>query len=270
MKEELRARGLRPRRSLGQHFLVDRSIADRVAALTVEGASAPRVLEVGAGTGVLTAALLSHGARVTAIEIDARLVAILREREDLRGIDIIEGDALRYSFDEFAQGGPWMLAGNLPYNIGTPLVAEVARVPRPPSRMVVMLQRDVIDRLVAKPSTPAYGSLTLIVGARMSVRRAFTIGRTHFYPQPNVDSSVAVLEPAAPALPIENFELFDQVVRAAFAYRRKTLANSLFRGMNVPRERTTAVLRTLGIDPEIRAEQLDITAFIKFAERIAG
>jgi len=219
---------------------------------------------------VLTAALRSHGARVTALEIDPRLVAVLREREDLSGVEIVEGDALRFSFEAFAQAGPWMLAGNLPYNVGTPLVAEVARLASPPSRMVVMLQRDVIDRLVAKPATPAYGSLTLIVRARMNVRRAFTIGRTHFYPQPNVDSSVAVLEPAAPPLPIENFSAFDEVVKAAFAYRRKTLANSLSRGMNVPRERTIAALRTLEIEPEIRAEQLDIAAFIKLARHVAG
>lgn len=224
------------------------------------------MVEIGAGTGVLTAALLARGARVTALEIDEGLVGLLREREDLRAAEIVHADAMRYPYERFAGAEPWMLAGNLPYNVGTPLVAEIVRLSAPPARIVVMLQRDVVDRLVARPSTPAYGSLTLVVAARMSVRRAFTIGRTHFYPQPNVDSSVVVLEPSSPPIAIENLERFDEVVRAAFAYRRKTLANSLLRGMNVPRDQTAAVLRTLDIDPEIRAEQLDITAFIKLAK----
>jgi 16S rRNA (adenine1518-N6/adenine1519-N6)-dimethyltransferase len=224
---------------------------------------------VGAGTGALTAALVARGARVTALEIDARLVAFLHSREDLRGVDVVEKDALRYPYDEYARLGPWRFAGNLPYNVGTPLVAEVVRLPRPPERMVVMLQKDVIDRLVAKPSTPAYGSLTLTVAARMLVRRAFTIGRTHFWPQPNVESSVAVLEPSR-QVDIENLSRFDEVVKAAFAYRRKTLVNSLLRALGAPREQTGAALQALNLNPETRAEQLDLATFAKLAAQLGG
>jgi 16S rRNA (adenine1518-N6/adenine1519-N6)-dimethyltransferase len=258
---------VRPKRSLGQHFLLDHTIADRVAALAIGDDRDVRVLEVGAGTGALTVSLVQHGARVTALEIDAKLVALLRAREDLHGAEIVEADALRYPYDEYAQLGAWRLAGNLPYNVGTPLVAEIARLLRPPERIVVMLQKDVIDRLVAKPSTPAYGSLTLVVAARMRVRRALTIGRTHFWPQPNVESSVAVLEPSR-QVEVENLTRFDEVVKAAFAYRRKTLANSLLRALGAPRDQTVAALEALNLDPETRAEQLDLATFAKLAAQL--
>jgi 16S rRNA (adenine1518-N6/adenine1519-N6)-dimethyltransferase len=229
-----------------------------------------RVLEVGAGTGALTLALHQRSTSVTAIEVDPALVKLLRERRDLEGVEIIEGDALRFPFEEYATRGAWRVAANLPYNVGTPLVAELVKMHRPPERMVVMLQKDVVDRLVARPSTPAYGSLSVVVAARMQVRRAFTIGRSHFYPRPNVDSSVAVLEPLAEPPHIADFQRFDSIVKAAFAYRRKTLANSLSHALQIPRERTVAALEHLDIDPEIRAEQLDLSAFSKLTRELAG
>ena len=237
--------------------------------MVLEDGAQARVLEVGAGTGALTQALASRGAQTTALEIDSRLVAVLRDRTDLTGVRIVEADALRYPFEEFAALGPWRLAGNLPYNVGTSLVADVVRLEHPPERMVVMLQKDVIDRLVAKPSTPAYGSLTLAVAARMRVRRAFTIGRSHFYPRPNVESSVAVLVPEK-SVEIGNLTRFDEVVRAAFAYRRKTLVNSLLRALNVPRDQTLTALEALRLDPEIRAEQLDLSTFAELAAKLGA
>jgi 16S rRNA (adenine1518-N6/adenine1519-N6)-dimethyltransferase len=237
--------------------------------LTLDDGGA-RVLEVGAGTGALTIALAERGATVTAIEVDPALVKLLRDRRDLDSVEIVEADAMRFSFEDYAARGEWRMAANLPYNIGTPLVAEIVKLQRPPERMVVMLQKDVVDRLVARPSTPAYGSLSIVVGARMRVRRAFTIGRSHFYPRPNVDSSVVVLEPLEARPNIADFERFDSIVKAAFAYRRKTLANSLSHALQIPRERTVAALERLKLDPEIRAEQLDLTAFTELTRELAG
>jgi 16S rRNA (adenine1518-N6/adenine1519-N6)-dimethyltransferase len=237
--------------------------------LTLDGGGS-RILEIGAGTGTLTAALRERGAAVTAIEIDSSLVALLRDRRDLEGVEIIEADAMRFAFDDYASRGAWRIAANLPYNIGTPLVAELSKMHNPPERMVVMLQKDVVDRLVAGPSTPAYGSLSLVVRARMQVHRAFTIGRSHFYPRPNVDSSVVVLEPLTVRPNIEDFQRFDSIVKAAFAYRRKTLANSLSHALGIPRERTVAALKSLELDPEIRAEQLDLSAFTELSRELAA
>ena len=218
----------------------------------------------------MTVALHARGAAVTAIEIDPALVELLRGRRDLDGVEIVEGDALRFPFDAYAARGTWRVAANLPYNVGTPLVAELSKLSHPPERMVVMLQKDVVDRLVAQPSTPAYGSLSVVVAARMRVRRAFTIGRTHFYPRPNVDSSVAVLEPLAERPNIEDLERFDSIVKAAFAYRRKTLANSLLHALRIPRERTVAALEKLELDSEIRGEQLDLSAYAELTRELAG
>ncbi len=211
-----------------------------------------------------------RGAEVTAIEIDPSLIKLLGDRRDLEGVEIIEADAMRFPYDEYAARGAWRIAANLPYNIGTPLVAELSKMHDPPERMVVMLQKDVVDRLVARPSTPAYGSLSVVVAARMQVHRAFTIGRSHFYPRPNVDSSVVVLEPLAAPPNIDDFARFDSIVKAAFAYRRKTLANSLSHALQIPRERTVTALNRLEIDSEIRAEQLDLTAFAELTRELAG
>jgi len=227
-----------------------------------------RVLEIGAGTGALTVALLARGARLTALEIDPALVQILPERGDLGGVEIVEADALQFDYDAFAGGGAWIVAGNLPYNVGTPLLAELATRDLPPQRIVAMLQKDVVDRLTAKPATPAYGSLTVLVGARMNVRRAFTLGRSHFHPPPNVDSSVVVLERRDETSGIDDFRAFTTIVKGAFAYRRKTLANSLLQALGTPREQSARALRALSLDPEIRAEHLDLAAFVEFTRRL--
>jgi 16S rRNA (adenine1518-N6/adenine1519-N6)-dimethyltransferase len=228
------------------------------------------VVEVGAGTGILTAALLGLGAELTALEVDPSLVELLHERDDLQAARIVEADALRFDYDAYARAGPWRLVGNLPYNIGTPLLVELAMRKEPPSRIVAMLQKDVVDRIVARPSSPAYGSLTLLVGATMTARRAFTIGPSHFHPRPNVESSVVVLDRRTETTKIVDMDRFHEVVRGGFAYRRKTLANSLSRSLGIPREETVAALRTLALDPETRAEQLDLAAFAELARHLAG
>jgi 16S rRNA (adenine1518-N6/adenine1519-N6)-dimethyltransferase len=226
------------------------------------------VVEVGPGTGVLTAALLEAGARVRAIEIDPRMIQILAEQPDLAGAQVVIGDALTYDYDD-ASRGPWCAAGNLPYNIGTQLLLRwIGR--SEPERIVAMVQRDVADRLSARAGGEGYGSLTLAVQYAMQVRRAFVLGPQAFYPRPKVDSAVVVLERRAePAVAARDPAFLLQVVRAGFAYRRKTLSNSLALALGIDRERTQAVLATIGLDTEIRAEQLDLDGFAALADRLA-
>jgi 16S rRNA (adenine1518-N6/adenine1519-N6)-dimethyltransferase len=264
------ARGLRPKKHLGQHFLMDGGAARRIAELCAPEPGA-RTIEVGPGTGALTAALLACGARVTAIEIDPDLVALLRGREELAAATIVEADALGFDYDAFASDGePWCAGGNLPYNVATPLVLSWLQLAHPPARIVVMVQRDVADRLSARPSTSQYGSLSVFVQYRMSVRRAFVLGPGAFYPRPGVDSAVVVMERLPrPAVEVRDEAFFLQVVRAAFAYRRKTLTNSLSLALDVDRARTQAALASLAIDSEIRAEQLDLGAFGALADALA-
>jgi len=248
---------------------MDGGAAKRIA-LACMLAPAIQVVEIGAGTGALTRALLDCGARVTAIEVDDDMVAILRDRRDLDRATIVRADALGFDYGALGLDEPWCAAGNLPYNIATPLLTSWLELAHPPARIVIMVQRDVADRLTAKPSSAQYGSLTLFCSYFMAVRRAFVLGPSAFYPRPNVDSAVVVLErhPVVPVIVREPRFLL-QVVRAAFAYRRKTLANSLHLALDIDRARTQAALAGLAIDSEIRAEQLDLGAFGALADALA-
>lgn len=249
---------------------MDAGTSARIARLTVD-APGDRVLEVGAGTGSLTAALLAAGADLTAFDLDDSLVDILRSREDLAAARIEHGDALAYDYAGYASDGPWRAAGNLPYNIATPLLITLAQMERPPDRIVAMIQKDVADRLLAKPGTAAYGSLTVALAVTMRVERAFNVAPGQFFPRPKVVSSVVVLHRlAAPLVDVRDRQRFEQVVRGAFAYRRKTLANSLALALNVPRERIAAALLALGLDADIRGEALDLRTFAALTEALAA
>ena len=266
----LAAKGLRPKKSLGQNFLMDGGTAARIARLAVEEGG-QRIVEVGAGTGALTAALSALGAQVTAIELDANLLEIVRERADLIAVKTELADALTYDFAAFAGSMPWRVAGNLPYNIATPLLVRLAQLDRPPERIVAMIQRDVADRLTAAPGTAAYGSLTVAVALTMRVERAFTVAAAQFFPKPNVVSAVVVLHRRdVPAADVRDRARFEQVVRGAFAYRRKTLVNSLTLALGLPRERIVTAMKALDLDAEIRGETLDLRTFAALTDALAA
>jgi 16S rRNA (adenine1518-N6/adenine1519-N6)-dimethyltransferase len=249
---------------------MDAGAAARIAA-ACDPATLPDVLEVGAGTGALTRALLDAGAVVRALEIDPELVAVLRGRDDLAAAEIVETDALSFDYAGTYAGRQWCATGNLPYNVATPLLLQWIALPEPPQRIVVMVQRDVAERFAARPGTPAYGSLTLAVRFAMSVRRAFVLGPESFWPRPKVDSAVVVMERRAePPVAVRDAAFMLQVVRAAFAYRRKTLANSLALALDVDRSRVQAALERIGIDTEIRGEQLDLDAFASLSDELGA
>ncbi len=265
----LGARGLRPKKSLGQNFLMDAGTSARIARLAVD-APGDRVLEIGAGTGSLTRALLDAGADLTAFDLDDDLVAILRARDDLAAVRVEHADALAFDYAAYAGERPWRVAGNLPYNVATPLLVRLAQLERPPERIVAMIQKDVADRLLAAPGTAAYGSLTVALALTMRVQRAFNVAPGQFFPRPNVVSTVVVLDRlSTPAAVVHDRGRFEQVVRGAFAYRRKTLANSLALALDVPRERIAAALVALDLDADIRGETLDLRTFAALADALA-
>ncbi|MBC5810913.1 MAG: 16S rRNA (adenine(1518)-N(6)/adenine(1519)-N(6))-dimethyltransferase, partial [Candidatus Eremiobacteraeota bacterium] len=199
------------------------------------------------------------------------LVEILRSREELSCVEVVEADALAFDFGAWSCGAPWIAAGNLPYNIATPLLMRWIESQGGPQRIVAMIQRDVADRLVAAPNSPAYGSLSLAVQFAADVRRAFVLGPRSFFPQPKVESAVVVLERRAqPAVAVRDHAFFRQVVRGAFAYRRKTLANSLALALPLERSAVTAALARLGLDTEIRGEQLDLAGFAALADALGA
>lgn len=249
---------------------MDAGTALRIARLAVDRPG-DRLVEIGAGTGALTAALATCGAEVTAFDVDPQMVRILRSRDDLRAVRIEEADALAFDYAGWAGDAPWRAAGNLPYNIATPLLLQLASLPRPPARIVALIQKDVADRLIARPGTASYGSLTVAIAYRMRVERAFNVGPGQFYPRPNVVSTVVTLAPyERPPVEVRDPAWLEAVVRGAFAYRRKTLANSLALALDRPRERIADALRGLHLNPEIRGEELDLATFAALADALAG
>ena len=263
--------GAHPKKKFGQNFLLDGSAATRIARLACEDLGDARVLEIGAGTGALTLALLNEGARVTALEIDPALVTILRERDDLAAAAIVDADAMTFDYSAFASGGRWRVAGNLPYNVATPLLLALVEMESGPETIVAMVQKDVANRIAARPATPAYGSLSLAVQYAMQVERSFTLGPRAFYPPPKVDSTVMRLRRREqPAVAPRDLALFRKVVRGAFAYRRKTLANSLTLALGLDREAVARAIAASGLPAESRGEQLDLQAFSTLADHLAA
>ncbi len=250
---------------------MDGASARRIARLATDDAPAgTRAVEIGAGTGTLTAALLEAGAAVTALEIDPDLVSILGNRADLAGATIVLADAMTYDYRAFARDRPWRVAGNLPYNVATPLLLQLVEMDDGPQCIVAMVQKDVAERIAAKPGTAAYGSLSIAVQYAMHVERAFTLGPRAFYPSPKVDSTVLrLLRRSEPAVQPRDLELFRKVVRGAFAYRRKTLANSLALALHLERDAVARAIAASDLPAESRGEQLDLEAFCRLADVMA-
>jgi len=263
--------GYKPKKRFGQNFLMDAGSAARIARLAAEGISpSARILEIGPGTGQLTQALLDAHPDVTAIDVDPDMIRILQSRDDLQSAKIVHADALAFDYDAFADERPWRMTGNLPYNIATPLVMRLVEMRNGPQMLVVMVQKEVADRFAARPGTRAYGSLTVAVQYAMRVERAFTLSPGAFYPRPKVDSSVVRLTRLErPAVEVRDEHWFLQVVRAAFAYRRKTLVNSLHLAIGVDRAAAARALQAAGLDTEIRGEQLALADFARLADRLS-
>ena len=250
---------------------MDASASRRIAHLVCDDAPpGARVIEIGAGTGTLTHSLIEAGAKVTALEIDPELVSILGNRPDLASATIVLADALTYDYAAYARGGPWRVAGNLPYNVATPLLLMLTEMDDGPDVIVAMIQKDVADRIGAKPGTAAYGSLSIAVQYAMRVERAFSLGPRAFYPAPKVDSTVVrLVRRAEPAVHPHDLDLFRKVVRGAFAYRRKTLANSLALALHIERDVIAAAIAKSDLPAESRGEQLDLQTFCRLADNLA-
>jgi 16S rRNA (adenine1518-N6/adenine1519-N6)-dimethyltransferase len=264
-----RERGLSPKKSFGQNFLVDPNISKRVAELATAGAANGTVVEIGAGLGALTEPLLERAAKVVAIERDRDLCPILREAFagalSQGKLELVEADAKTIDFAGlFASGpAPHVLAGNLPYQLTGPLLERATSLASHLDRAVFMVQAEVADRLLAPPATEAYGALTVFTTAAFEIVRALSVGRGAFHPRPQVDSTVVVLTPHRPARALET-DRFRAAVRAAFAQRRKTLRNAW--SSLAPPDELQARAAHAGIDLSRRGETLSVEEFARFAE----
>lgn len=253
-----------PRRRFGQHFLSDSRLLARIAD-AVGATREDTVLEIGPGPGGLTAALLERAGRVVAIEKDRDLAARLRQQ--LPALQLVEGDAL--DADWHALGGPnALIAGNIPYNITSPLLDKALLPPRP-RRVVFLVQKEVADRVTAPPGSDAYGALSVGVQAVATGERLFTVPAGAFTPRPKVDSAVLRLTPlAAPLVPDALIGTFRRVVVGLFGFRRKQLARGLRELTGYSPERAQAVLEQVGIQPTLRPEVLDPPSFYRLTRAL--
>jgi len=255
---------VRPKKELGQHFLVDENILGVIGRLA-ELEEDDVVLEIGPGLGVLTTYLADRVGQVYAVELDPSLGPQLVERLAGRpNVELRFGDALKLDLAETAPGARKLVA-NLPYNIATPLIAEsLDRLPDLQA-WTVMVQREVADRLFAEPSTKAYGAVSVLVQLVAERTGFHPVSRTVFRPRPNVDSALVAFRRTG--LP-PDFRRVKRVVEAAFSHRRKRLANSLELAGLAERARAEEAIATLGRQPNVRAEELAPPEFLRLAEAL--
>lgn len=267
MRSLLEARGIQLTKSLGQNFLHDGNQLRRIAT-AADIQSTDRILEVGPGLGPLTELLVARAASVLAIEKDARLVTVLRERfsgalsgEGPGSLELLEADAMRWVEDHARDWTGWKLVANLPYSVASPLMVELSEAPVPPERMVVTLQAEVVHRIAAPTDGDDYGILTLLLGLRYQVKEWFNIRRGCFHPVPDVDSAcISLVRRPTPLLDAAGSVVFTRLVKRAFSERRKMMLKLLKSVW--PAEVLDAAFAEVGISPTERAEKVSLEGFV--------
>jgi 16S rRNA (adenine1518-N6/adenine1519-N6)-dimethyltransferase len=251
-----------PRRRFGQNFLVDKRVIARIVA-AIEPRCNDNIVEIGPGLAALTEPLLDRLDHLHVVEIDRDLVARLRERFPPEKLTIHSADALRFDFS--ALGGQLRVVGNLPYNISTPLLFHLAACAGRLRDITVMLQKEVVDRMVARAGEPAYGRLSVMLQYRFVLEKLFDVPAGAFRPAPQVTSAVVRLLPRpAVELDARDEKLLAAVVAAAFGQRRKTLRNALAKYLD------DGAFAELGIDPGERGERLAPADYVRVANYCAG
>lgn len=253
----------RARKRFGQHFLQDRNVIERILR-ALDPQPGERLVEIGPGRGALTYPLLKHCERLVAIELDRDLAALLQQQaEPVNRLEVINADILEFDLADLGGGNRLRLVGNLPYNISTPLMFHLLESACLIEDMHFMVQKEVALRIVAGPGDNNYGRLSVMLRHRCRCSYLFDVGPGCFQPPPRVDSAVIRMVPVhEPLEDVGNYEDFSAIVQAAFSQRRKTIANSLKNLL--PRETIAAC----GIDPGLRAENLDVTDFAKLSKAL--
>jgi 16S rRNA (adenine1518-N6/adenine1519-N6)-dimethyltransferase len=263
------------KKSLGQNFLIDQNILNNIVAqadLTPESG----VIEIGPGIGSLTERIAKEAKNVVAFEIDQRLIPILEETlepyDNAKVInqDVLEADIHSVIKENFSEGQDIMVVANLPYYVTTPIILKLLNENLPIRGIVIMIQKEVADRIAAKPSTKEYGSLSIAIQYFAEAETVMTVPHTVFIPKPNVDSAVIkITKRTSPLVSVKDEEFMFKIVRASFAQRRKTIVNNLksYFGKE-QKENVTRALEAANIDPKRRGETLSIPEFALLSDEL--
>ena len=278
-KAVLERHGFTFKKSFGQNFLTDTNILQKIVD-TAEIDDQVNVIEIGPGIGALTEFLAERAAEVMAFEIDHRLVPILADTlRDFDNVTVVNEDILKVDLAKHIQNFknpdlPIKVVANLPYYITTPILMHLIESGIPFSEFVVMMQKEVADRISAKPNTKAYGSLSIAVQYYMTAKVAFIVPRTVFVPAPNVDSAILkMVRRPEPAVAVEDDSFFFKVSKASFTHRRKTLWNNLtgyFGKTEEVKDKLTKALDQAGLSPSVRGEALSLAEFASLADALKG
>ena len=278
-KAVLERHGFTFKKSFGQNFLTDTNILQKIVD-TAEIDDQVNVIEIGPGIGALTEFLAERAAQVMTFEIDHRLVPILADTlRDFDNVTVVNEDILKVDLVQHIQNFknpdlPIKVVANLPYYITTPILMHLIESGIPFSEFVVMMQKEVADRISAQPNTKAYGSLSIAVQYYMTAKVAFIVPRTVFVPAPNVDSAILkMVRRPEPAVAVEDESFFFKISKASFTHRRKTLWNNLtgyFGKTEEVKDKLTKALYQAGLSPSVRGEALSLVEFASLADALKG
>lgn len=268
MRRWLSRREIQLTKSLGQNFLHDANQLQRIVDFA-ELSADDRVLEIGPGLGPLTERLLANSGHVFAIEMDHRLVEVLRERfPGTPGLELLHGDAMDWIKRNPRDWTGWKLVANLPYSVASPILVELAGAPVPPDRIVATLQTEVAGRLMSGPGSRSYGVLTLLVQLRFEPAGIFKIPSGCFFPEPDVESScIRLLRRPTPLLDAGQAKVFTRIVKTAFQQRRKMMLKLLKQFW--PAETLSAAFKETGIAEKDRAEHVSLEQYVALTKRLA-
>ena len=278
-KAVLERHGFTFKKSFGQNFLTDTNILQKIVD-TAEIDDQVNVIEIGPGIGALTEFLAERAAQVMAFEIDHRLVPILADTlRDFDNVTVVNEDILKVDLAQHIQNFknpdlPIKVVANLPYYITTPILMHLIESGIPFIEFVVMMQKEVADRISAQPNTKAYGSLSIAVQYYMTAKVAFIVPRTVFVPAPNVDSAILkMVRRPEPVVAVEDESFFFKISKASFTHRRKTLWNNLtgyFGKTEEVKDKLTKALDQAGLSPSVRGEALSLAEFASLADALKG
>lgn len=269
VKQILKEQNFRFNKQFGQNFLTDRALLDEI--VTDAQVNGGTVLEIGAGAGTLTRQLSQHADKVIAFEIDRNLESVLKVTlQDCTNVQVVIGDVMRYNMAEIERmcGEPFKLVANIPYYLTSPLIMTFVEQSANVQSLTLTIQKEVAERLSAKPATKDYGAITVAVNAVANVTLTRVLNRELFYPVPNVDSAVVRIDMDRDKYDIPDKALFRKTVKTAFAMRRKTLVNNLMVGFSVNRLNAENILAEMNLPSNCRGEELSVEQFVQLCKVI--